>query len=160
MEQAVKTTIRPNIANMTKTVGGSYHKPDFIGDTLAGITVAQVLLVAIAVGLDADKYKHLNPGQQRMTLGNSLRKMTNVLEVPEVDGKPDQKVVDKNEEIFAIREKIEEMADDFRAANDDAKKAKADEKAAIAAEKAAAKAAATSAKAKAAAPTESEGGEV
>ena len=145
MTEPKKTTIRPNTAGMTKTPGGSYHKPDFIGDTLAGLSVAQVIAIAVVVGLNADKYSHLNPGQQRMTLGNQLRKLTTILEVPEVDGKPDQKIVDKNEEIYALRDKIVAMADEGRKANEDAKAA------AIEAKKAAKLAAA---KAKAEAPTE------
>lgn len=151
MTEVKKTTIRPNITNMTKTPGGSYHKPDFIGDALAGLTVAQVLAIAVVVGLNADKYSHLNPGQQRMTLGNSLRKLTNIVEVPEVDGKPDQKVCDKNEAAAAVRDSITDLADKYRAENAAAKEAAAKAKADAKAEKAAAKAAK---------PTESEGGEV
>ena len=147
MTEVKKTTIRPNVAGMTKTAGGSYHKPDFIGQTLAGLSVAQVLVIAVAVGLSADKYKHLNPGQQRMTLGNQLRKMTNILEVPEVDGKPDQKVCDKNEEIAALRDKITDMAKEALEANEDEKVAKLEAK--KAAKDAAAKAKAEAPKAEA-----------
>ena len=139
MTEVQKTTIRPNIANMTKTPGGSYHKPDFVGYTLAGLSVAQVVSVASEVGVAADKYSRLNPGQQRMTLGNTLRKLTNIAEVPLIDGKPDQKTVDKNEEAYAIRTTVEDMADKFRAENAAAKEAKAAEKAEAAAAKKAAK---------------------
>lgn len=157
MTEVKKTTIRPNTANMVKS-GGSYHKPDFIGLALAGLTVAQVSLVAVAAGLDTAKYAHLNPGQQRMTLGNQMRKLTAIADVPEVDGKPDQKIVDKNEAAYAVQTKIEDLANQYRDENAAAKKAKDDEKAAVKEAKAAAKAAAK--KSEKAAPVESEGGEV
>jgi hypothetical protein len=69
-----KTTIRPNIANMVKTPGGSYHKDDFVGNALAGLTLDQVKNIASEIGLDPSKYEHLNNGQQRMTLGSQIRK--------------------------------------------------------------------------------------
>lgn len=70
-----KVSIRPNTEGMIKTKGGSFHKNDFIGTTLAGLTVAQVKTIAEEVGVDVTKYEHLNAGQQRMTIGNALRKM-------------------------------------------------------------------------------------
>lgn len=158
MTEVKKTTIRPDTANMTKTPGGNFHKPDYIGNALAGLTVVQVLAIAVAVGLNADKYSHLNPGQQRMTLGNSLRKLTNIVEVPLIDGKPDQKTVDLNEAAYAVRTTVEDMAEAAREANEAAKQAKANEKAALAESKKAAKDAAAKAKTEAKA-TESEGGE-
>lgn len=140
-EQAVvKTAIRPNIANMVKTKGGSYHKDDFVGVTLAGLSVAQVLAIGSARGIDVTKYAHLNPGQQRMTVGNKLRAMTAIKEVPEIDGKPDQNICDANEKTAAVRDAIEDMAAEMKEANAAEAQAKADAKAKAAAEKAAAKA--------------------
>ena len=60
---AKKTTIRPNIANMVKTAGGSYHKDDFVGNALAGLTLDQVKNISSEIGLDPSKYEHLNNGQ-------------------------------------------------------------------------------------------------
>lgn len=149
-----KTAIRPNVANMVKAAGGSYHKDDFVGTTLNGLTVAQVLEIGTALGMEVAKYGHLNPGQQRMTVGNKIRKLTAIREVPEVGGKPDQKVVDANEAAAAVRDQIEDLAEAAKEANKAAAEAKAAEKAAKSAAVKSAK------KAKGAAPVESEGGEV
>jgi hypothetical protein len=138
---AGKAKIRPNIANMVKTTGGSFHKDDFIGNALAGLTLEQVKTVAVELGLDPAKYAHLNNGQIRMTLGNSLRKLAGA--------------VDANgnlAEDFAInRAKIEGVAAQYReqnAADKEAnEQAKADAKAAKAAEATAKKEAAAAKKA-------------
>ena len=71
-----KTVIRPNTETMVKTASGSFHKDDLIGNALAGLNVGQVKAIASALGLDADKYDHLNVGQQRMNLGNGLRRLS------------------------------------------------------------------------------------
>lgn len=70
-----KPTIRPNTENMVKTASGSFHKNDFIGNTLAGLTLDQVKAVADELGFDHSKYSALNNGQQRMSIGNALRKI-------------------------------------------------------------------------------------
>ena len=67
-----KTTIKPNTEKWAKT-DGKAHTDDFIGHTLAGLTLDQVKHVAEKVGVDHHKYDHLNVGQQRMNLGNRLR---------------------------------------------------------------------------------------
>ena len=126
-----KARIRPNIASMVKTATGSYHKDDFIGTTLNGLTVDQVKTIATENGLDVSKYEHLNPGQQRMTLGNTLRKMTNMVDETGLEGAALDKAIAANVESEKIRDGVAEQADAFRAANE-----------AAAAEKAAAKAAA------------------
>ena len=153
--EPVKTAIRPNIANMVKTKGGSYHKDDFIGTTLAGLTVEQVLNVGKENGIDISKYAHLNPGQQRMTVGNILRKKVAFRDVPEINGKPDQKVADANEAAASVRDFIQDMADAARQVNEVAKSQKEADKAA----KAVAKQASGKAKSKAAV-SDSEGGEI
>lgn len=71
-----KTTIRPDTSKMVKTANGSFHKDDFIGNKLAGLSVAQVLAIGAELGVDTGKYAHLNPGQQRMNVGNALRRMS------------------------------------------------------------------------------------
>jgi hypothetical protein len=129
-----KATIRPNITNMVKTAGGSYHKDDFIGTTLAGCTVEQVKEIATECGLDVSKYAHLNPGQQRMTLGNTLRKLTNMVDETVLTGPALDKAVDANKDAEAARDQIEELATGFREA---AAKAKAEAAAAKEAAKAA-----------------------
>lgn len=132
-----KTTIRPNIANMVKTKGGSYHKDDFIGTTLAGCSVDQVKVIAVEVGVEVGKYAHLNPGQIRMTLGNTLRKLTNMVDEAGLEGPALDKAVADNLKAEGIRDKIEDLASGFKA---NAEKAAADKAAAKEAEKAAKKA--------------------
>jgi uncharacterized membrane protein len=150
-----KTTIRPNIANMVKTKGGSYHKDDFIGTTLAGLTVAQVKVIATECGLDVSKYEHLNAGQQRMTLGNSLRKLTNMVDETPLTGPALDKAMAANKDAESCRDQIEELANSMKETAEEAaaakEAAKAEAKAAkeaAAAAKKAEKAAAKAAKAK------------
>lgn len=71
-----KTTIRPDVTKMVKTAKGSFHKDDLIGHALNGLTLDQVKVVAVELGLDPAKYSHLNVGQQRMNLGNGLRRIS------------------------------------------------------------------------------------
>lgn len=97
-EALKKTIIRPNTAGMIKTAGGSFHKADFVGSTLAGLTVEQVKTIGADMGIDVSKYAHLNPGQQRMTIGNSLRKLA---------GADDANVT-----------RIENLATEFKVANE------------------------------------------
>ncbi len=151
-----KATIRPNIANMVKTKGGSYHKDDFIGTTLAGLTVAQLVLIASNVGIDTAKYGHLNPGQIRMTLGNKLRALCAEANETGLEGAALDKAVAANVESEKIRDAVEDMANEMKAdgaeAKAEAEKAKEEakaQKAAAAAEAKAQKAAAKEAKAKA-----------
>jgi hypothetical protein len=108
-----KTVIRPKTEGMVKTKGGSFHTNDFIGNTLSGLTVEQVLEIGKEAGVAVEKYAHLNKGQQRMNVGNALRKVA------------------KDETKQAA---ITEQADAFKEANaaaaEAAAKAKADAKAA------------------------------
>jgi hypothetical protein len=69
-----KTRITPNVANMVKT-NGSQHKDDVVGNALAGLKIDEVKEIAEEMGLDSAKYDHLNVGQQRMNLGNGLRRL-------------------------------------------------------------------------------------
>ena len=157
---ATKTVIRPNIANMVKTKGGSFHKDDFIGTTLAGLTVDQVKVVAVEVGLDTDKYSHLNPGQIRMTLGNKLRALCADVSEDGLEGPALDKAIAANKESESVRDKIEDLAAGMKEANAAAAAAKAAEKEAAKAEKATAaaeKKATKKAKAKVADSAEGEG---
>ena len=133
-----KTTIRPNIANMVKTKGGSYHKDDFIGSTLAGLTVDQVKVVAVECGLDVGKYAHLNPGQQRMTLGNQLRARCADVSEDGLEGPALDKAIAANIAAEKVRDTIEGLAAGMKEANANDAANKAAEKEAAKAEKAAA----------------------
>lgn len=72
-----KTRIKLPIDSMTrvKSVSGgvSFHCGDDIAQKMHGLPLAQVQSIAATVGIDHSKYAHLNPGQQRMNLGNLLR---------------------------------------------------------------------------------------
>ena len=122
VQSATATKIRPNIANMVKTKSGSYHKADFVGETLNGLTVDQVKEIGTELGLDVAKYSHLNPGQIRMTIGNKLRAMTK--EVPEtnedgtaLEAKALDKAVAANKAAEEVRDNISVMADKFKETN-------------------------------------------
>ena len=144
-QPATKAKIRPNIANMVKTPGGSFHKDDFIGNSLAGLLLAQVIHIALKCGVDTNKYNHLNNGQIRMTLGGILRKLVKLPNVPEgTDYTEEQK--EAADKANAVRGQITTLAGDFRDANkaadvariaekEAAIKAKADAKAAVKLEK-------------------------
>lgn len=97
-----KTVIRPNVASMVKTAGGSYHKDDVLGHALSGLTVEQVKEIGTDAGVDASKYDHLNPGQQRMNVGNRLRAIV------------------AKDETGAILENIRIASDKFKMANEEA----------------------------------------
>lgn len=63
----------------TKSASGgiSFHCGDAVAQALAGLSLDHVkTLASEALNIDCDKYNHLNPGQQRMTLGNLIRNMT------------------------------------------------------------------------------------
>lgn len=140
-----KTTIRPNIKNMVKTPGGSFHKDDTIGNALAGLTLTQVKYIATETGIDVGKYAHLNNGQQRMTIGGILRKLVKVPEVAEgVEATDKQK--EALETAAAVLSQINTLADNFRDTNKAHAAAALAEKEAAKAEKAWAAKAAKAAK--------------
>ena len=145
--QVAKTTIRPDTSKMVKSASGSFHKDDFVGTTLAGLTVAQVLLVAVAAGLDSSKYSHLNPGQQRMTLGNQLRKLCADVDERGLEAAALDKAVAANVESEKVRDTITAKAEEFKVENSAAKESAAAAKAQLKAEKAAATLAKKAAKA-------------
>lgn len=138
-QPATKAKIRPNIANMIKTPGGSFHKDDAIGNALAGLTLEQVKHIAAETGIDVGKYAHLNNGQQRMTIGGILRKLVKVPEIAEgVEATDKQK--EALETAPAMLSQINTLAANFRGVNNAHAAAALAEKEAAKAEKAAAKA--------------------
>lgn len=138
-QPATKAKIRPNIANMIKTPGGSFHKDDIIGNALAGLTPEQVKHIATEIGIDVGKYAHLNNGQQRMTIGGILRKLVKVPEIAEgVEATDKQK--EALETATAVLSQINTLAANFRGVNNAHAAAALAEKEAAKAEKAAAKA--------------------
>ena len=120
-----KTVIRPNTKNMIKTAGGGFHKDDFIGNALAGLSLQQVKHIAFKCGVKVDKYDHLNNGQIRMTLGGVLRKLVKMPEVPEGQDYTEEQA-NAADAAINVRGQIIDLADDFRDAN---KAADADAKA-------------------------------
>lgn len=60
-----------------KTVSGkpSIGVDDEITEKLKGVNIHELETVAAENGVDYSRWKHLNPGQQRMCLGNRLRGM-------------------------------------------------------------------------------------
>lgn len=140
-QPATKAKIRPNIANMIKTPGGSFHKDDFIGNSLAGLSLAQVIHVAQECGVDTGKYSHLNNGQIRMTLGGILRKLVKLPDVPEGTDYTDYTdYTEAADKANAVRGQITTLAGDFRDANKAADAARIAEKEAAIKAKADAKA--------------------
>ncbi len=74
-----KTVIRANTEKYqrAKAASGamSQHNGDVVASTLAGLPLESVLAIASTMtSVDlSTKYAHLNPGQQRMNLGNRIR---------------------------------------------------------------------------------------
>lgn len=155
-EAPTKTTIRPDVSKMVKTGSGSYHKDDFLGNTLAGLSVEQVKQIAEQVGVEVGKYAHLNPGQQRMNIGNTLRKLVADTDERGLEGASLDKAVAANLASEKVRDKIEELATGMKAANAEAEAAEKAEKAAAAEAKAAAKEAAKKTKPAETAPADGE----
>lgn len=78
-DTAPKTAIRPNIENYVTAKSGNgkrtHRIDDFVARTLDGKTLTEVESGAASLGIE-NKWSHLNPGQQRMLLGNALRQAT------------------------------------------------------------------------------------
>lgn len=109
----LKPKIRPNIANMVKGPGGSYHKDDAIGNLLSGLSVEQVMTIASESGVDVSKYDHLNNGQKRMTIGGILRKKIKTVDGAELTDKQKE----SNQDAADCLAQITRLADGFRADN-------------------------------------------
>lgn len=76
-----KTVIRPNLSNYVRDKSGSgkrsHRIDDFTARTLAGKSLETIKEGAPLLGIDASKWEHLNPGQQRMLIGNGIRARLN-----------------------------------------------------------------------------------
>jgi hypothetical protein len=123
-----KTVIRPKTEGYIKGAAG-LHKDDLIGHSLSGLTLDQVKSIAGELEIDVTKYDHLNAGQQRMNIGNRLRKVVVGNDI-------------NTEHLTAQAEVFKAINADVKAETDAAKAAAKAEKAAAKAEKDAAKAAA------------------
>ena len=103
-EQRKGARISLPIDNMTRTKSASgsvsYHCGDQVARALTGLNLDHIKsLAADALGVDVTKYEHLNPGQQRMTLGNVIR---NVLRRDETLGASFQEVLNGVREVAAV----------------------------------------------------------
>lgn len=72
-----KTVIRPDLNRYVRAKSGSgkrtHRTDDFIARTLAGKDLEAIKRGANLLGIDVGKWEKLNPGQQRMLIGNALR---------------------------------------------------------------------------------------
>lgn len=72
-----KTRIQLPVDGMkrVKSVSGgvSFHCGDAVAEKLTGLPLDHVKSVAATLGIETEKYGHLNPGQQRMNIGNLIR---------------------------------------------------------------------------------------
>lgn len=137
MTEETKTVIRPDVEKYQKAraASGSYsqHNGDPVAVALQGANLDEVYSLASEVtGVpESDlhaKYDHLNPGQQRMSLGNRIRGVVNKMNKTE-GGSGDKFIGDVSS---GLRENVEKRE---AALNEKREKAEA-EKAAKAAEKA------------------------
>lgn len=75
--EAQKTTIRPDLNRYIRDKSGSgkrtHRTDDFIARSLANKGLEEVIAGAQKLGIDTAKWAALNPGQQRMLIGNRLR---------------------------------------------------------------------------------------
>lgn len=81
-----KTTIRPDLNRYVRAKSGSgkrtHRTDDFVARTLDGKDLEAVKSGAAQLGIDVAKWEHLNPGQQRMLIGNKLRHLMQVAKDP------------------------------------------------------------------------------
>lgn len=149
-----KTVIRPDLNRYVRAKSGNgkrtHRIDDFTARSLNGKTVEEVVAGGAKLGIDTAKWAHLNPGQQRMLVGNAIRHL--------LIAKKDPITEDQVSEVFgepAAPYDAEAAAAAAQAAADEkaAKKAAKEQAAADAAEKAKA-----AAEAKAAALVEGAGG--
>lgn len=77
--------IRPNLENYetTRSFSGKptkVRKDDDVAQALIGFSLEQVYEVADALSVEIPNYDHLNPGMQRMCIGNKIRGWINQTE--------------------------------------------------------------------------------
>lgn len=72
-----KTVIRPDLNRYVRAKSGNgkrtHRIDDFTARSLSGKTVEEVVAGGAKLGIDTGKWAHLNPGQQRMLVGNAIR---------------------------------------------------------------------------------------
>jgi len=72
-----KTVIRPDLNRYVRDKSGNgkrtHRTDDFVARVLAGKTVEEIKQGAVLLGIDVAKWEALNPGQQRMLIGNKIR---------------------------------------------------------------------------------------
>lgn len=72
-----KTVIRPDLNRYVRAKSGNgkrtHRIDDFTARSLNGKTVDEVVAGGAKLGIDTAKWAHLNPGQQRMLVGNAIR---------------------------------------------------------------------------------------
>lgn len=77
VETSTKTVIRPDLNRYVRAKSGNgkrtHRIDDLVARSLDGKTVEQVVEGGAKLGVDTAKWAHLNPGQQRMLVGNKLR---------------------------------------------------------------------------------------
>lgn len=75
--EASKTVIRPNLQNYVRAKSGTgkrtHRIDDFTARTLDGKSLDSIKEGANVLGINHTKWSHLNPGQQRMLIGNAIR---------------------------------------------------------------------------------------
>lgn len=144
-----KTQIKPDTEKMTKSRGSTgqatYHCGDDVAGTLAGMTIDEVKEIATQL-LDeetANKYNHLNTGQQRMNLGNRIRGFISktdranekALAAAEKDGKKAPKVKSGSDQFYKVAGPIAKVAAKRLAAAEKEREQAAKERAKKAAQK-------------------------
>lgn len=79
--EAPKTRIRPDLNRYVRDKSGkgkrTHRTDDFVARTLAGKDLDTIKQGANLLGINHTKWEHLNPGQQRMLIGNALRHSLN-----------------------------------------------------------------------------------
>lgn len=75
--EEAKTRIRPDLGRYVPAKSGNGKRTqrtdDFVARSLDGKTLDQVKANAASLGINVEKWAHLNNGQQRMLIGNAMR---------------------------------------------------------------------------------------
>lgn len=75
--EVTKTRIRPDLNRYVRDKSGSgkrtHRTDDLVARTLAGKDLEAIKSGAKLLGINVEKWEALNPGQQRMLIGNALR---------------------------------------------------------------------------------------
>lgn len=85
-----KTVIRPDLNRYVRAKSGNgkrtHRIDDFTARSLNGKTVDEVVAGGAKLGIDTAKWAHLNPGQQRMLVGNAIRHLLIAKKDPITEG--------------------------------------------------------------------------